>query len=108
MRIETFKKQTQAFFDMCKDTCHSRQLRTWPLTMIKPDIGKTTNIRHNCQTEVDDEATNSARNKLLLQVCQRCKKIVQFTATKIIEHPNQPDACYRSYIANELGHEETM
>src|SRR5437660_5897910 len=68
MRKERLEEQPQPFFDVIEHADHSWQLSGGPLTMIEPDIGEATNIRHDSQAEVDDKATDSAGDELSFKI----------------------------------------
>src|SRR6266516_3838811 len=93
---------------MGENTHSSCQLCTRPLPVIEPYIRKTTNIRHDVQAEVDDKASNSARNQFLFQVSECCKDIIQIRPTIVIENANESNMRSWSDISNESSHKNTM
>jgi hypothetical protein len=56
---------------------------------MKPHIWQAAHIGHNRQAQVNNQAANRARNKLLLQVGQGREEIVQVTSSKIIQDTYQ-------------------
>src|SRR6266487_6715990 len=108
MSIEAFKEELQTSFDMCKHAYGPHQLLTRPLSLIKPNIGQTRDVRESSKAEADHQTTDRARNEFLFQVRESCKQVVQVSATKVIEHTDQANMRLGSNITNETSHKKPM
>src|ERR1700694_5589072 len=108
MGKKALTEQAQAIFDVIEDAHCPHQACTRPLTIIEPDVGETTNIRHDGQTQVNDKATDGTGDKVLFQVCQRSKEAVEMTSTKVIEDTDQANLGTWGDIANKPGDKDTM
>src|SRR6266568_564343 len=93
---------------MSKNTHCPRQLRTRPLTVIKPHIRKTTNIGHDIQAQVDYKTPDRARNSFHFQVCECRVDIIQITPSIVIKNANESNLCSRSDVSNESSHKYTV
>src|SRR5215471_12677587 len=93
---------------MFKNTHRSCQLRTRPLPMIEPYIGQATNVWHDVQTQVNDQAPDGARNQLQLQVSECRKEIIKISPPIVIENTNESNVSPWSDITNESSDKNTM